>query len=65
MTPSEIRKYAKDRGVPLWLIADELGISEATMTRLMRHDLTNDKETEVLSAIERIASLKKSEVAAS
>lgn len=47
------RKTAEN--VPYWRIADELGISENTMLRRLRHQLPPDQEAEVLQAIERAA----------
>lgn len=47
--------------VPYWRIADELGISENTMLRRMRHQLPADQEAEVLEAIEKAAEHMKSE----
>ena len=39
MTNLTIRKFAKEKNVPLWAVADALGISEPTMTRKLRHEL--------------------------
>jgi hypothetical protein len=36
-------------------LAEALGISEATMTRLLRTPLEADREKEILEAIDRIA----------
>lgn len=50
--------------VPYWRIADELGISENTMLRRMRHQLPTDQEAEVLEAIDRAAEKMETERAA-
>ena len=50
----EIRKTAKKAGVPLWAIASKLGISEPSMTRLMRRELQEEKRKQILSIIEQI-----------
>lgn len=47
------RKTAE--AVPIWRIADELGVCEGTMQRRLRHQLPPDQEAEVLQAIERAA----------
>lgn len=54
MKNTELRAIIKSRGVKFWQLADYLGISEATLTRLMRHDLGADKVAEVLSAVDQI-----------
>ena len=39
--------------LPYWRIADELGISEITLQRKLRHQLQPDQEAEVLEAIRK------------
>ena len=51
MSVESIKQQAKANKVPLWKIADALGISEASMTRLLRHDLSDEKETQILEII--------------
>ncbi len=53
MTVEEIKREAKKNGVPLWKIADALGISEPTMSRLLRHDLSEEKEAQILDIIRK------------
>lgn len=46
MFNQDLRAYAKQKGVKLWQIAKFKGISEPTMTRLLRKELSADeKET--------------------
>ncbi len=47
----KIREAAKQVGVPLWAVAVELGISEASMTRLLRRELPDAEREKVLAAI--------------
>lgn len=54
----EIRQTAKEKGVYFWQIAVELGVSEATITRALRVELSNEKKNEILNAINRIANKK-------
>ncbi|MBQ7868324.1 MAG: hypothetical protein IJ354_09280 [Clostridia bacterium] len=51
----EIRTAAKKLHVPFWKIADSLGISEATFTRMMRRELPKDKYDQIMSIIEKRA----------
>ncbi|WP_195411003.1 hypothetical protein [Ruminococcus sp. BSD2780120874_150323_B10] len=41
----DIRAAAKSAGVKLWEIADYFGISEPTVTRKLRHELPQGRET--------------------
>lgn len=53
----ELRKYQRDRGVYLWQIAkhDLFGISEASMSRLMREPLSSEDRKRFISAVDDIA----------
>lgn len=51
MANEKIRLKAKGSGIPFWKIANALGISEATMTRLMRTELNPEKESEIEAII--------------
>ena len=46
-----VREAAKRNNVKLWQIAAYMGISEPTMTRLLRQPLPPDKEKEIMAAI--------------
>lgn len=52
---ADIRKAAKTANVRLWQIAEELGISDFTMSRRLRHELPDKEKAEVLKAIQAIA----------
>ncbi len=46
MFNTDVRAYAKEKGVKLWQIAKVLGISEPTMTRKLRSELPEpEKQT--------------------
>lgn len=51
---SEIRSAAKAAGVTLWQLADELGISEPTMTRFLRRELPECEKRDLLQIIRRL-----------
>ena len=55
MTTNELKRYARQKRVFLWQIADALNLSEATVTRLLRHELPDEKQDEILRVIDRIA----------
>lgn len=50
-----IKRYAREMRVPLWEIASKLGISESTMTRLLRQEVPEEKATEIRDIINEIA----------
>ena len=55
MKNSEIREKAKAAGIPLWKIADVLGITDSTFSRWLRRELPAEKTAECLKAIEMLS----------
>lgn len=51
MCNTDIRTEAKQAGVYLYAIAERLGISEPTMTRLLRHELPESKKQQLKDII--------------
>ena len=54
-TNIEVRRAARANDVPLWKLADRLGISEPTLTRWLRKELPEDRKQEFLRIIAEIA----------
>ena len=48
-----IRKALKEKGLYFWNLADILGVSEPTITRWMRHEMPEDKQDQIIDAINR------------
>lgn len=60
LSNNEIRKAAKTNGVFLWQVAERLKISEPTMTRKLRRELSPDEKQRIFAIIDEIAAEKKS-----
>lgn len=52
-----IRALAKESNVKLWEIADELGISDTTFSKMMRKELPPQKKEKAVLAIRKIKEL--------
>ena len=50
-----IKNAAREKRVPLWEVASRMGVSESTMTRLMRQELPEKKTQDILSVIDEVA----------
>lgn len=50
-----IRKAAKAARVPLWMLAERIGVSEPTMTRKLRRELDGREQEKILAIIAEIA----------
>lgn len=55
MANQGIRSYAKQKGVKLWQIAAVKGVSEPTITRLLRCELSETEKEEIKRIIDEIA----------
>ncbi len=55
----DIRNYARESCVYLWEIAAQMGISEPTITRMLRCEVAADKREQLLHVIDEIAWTKK------
>lgn len=51
----EIKSYARLKKVYLWEIADQLGISDATMSRKLRYELSGEEKELIVSIIDEIS----------
>lgn len=58
MCNTDIRTEAKRAGVFLYAIADRLGVSEPTMTRLLRRELPDEKKAQIKGIIAELAAEK-------
>lgn len=55
---TDIRDYAKIKGVFLWEIAEKVGISEPTITRRLRRELPITEKKRFFETIDEIAAEK-------
>ena len=53
-----VRDELKEREVCHWELAHELGVSEQTLVRWLRFELSEDKQLDMLERIEEIAKRK-------
>ncbi len=54
MCNTDIRTAAKNAGIFLYQIASAMGISEPTMTRKLRFELSNDEKQTIFDVINHI-----------
>lgn len=61
---NEIRVAAKRERVPLYVLAHNIGVSEATMVRKLRFELSAEEKDRLLGEIEKIALTQRKEAEA-
>lgn len=52
---NDLRSRAKEAKVKLWQIAEALGISDFTLSRKLRHELTQEEKVRIFRIIDQIA----------
>ena len=61
MRNNTIREQAKSNGVKFWEIAEAMGVSEATVTRMLRRELPGAEQRKILDIVADIARGKETE----
>ena len=56
MSNKEIRDYARIKDVKLWKIAEKLNLCDSNFSRLLRHELSEEKKAEIRDIIDKLAS---------
>lgn len=56
MSNKEIRDYARIKDVKLWKIAEKLNLCDSNFSRLLRHELSEEKKAEIKDIIDKLAS---------
>lgn len=54
MKNMDIRRFAKSCGVTFWMIAEDMGISEPTLTRRLRKELAPEEKAKYRTIIKRL-----------
>ena len=60
----DIRAAARGRGVYLYEVAEVMGISEPTLMRWLRTNLTDERKARILEAIDTVAEQHAAQIAA-
>ena len=52
MNNGEIKKYAAEKKVRIWQIADKLGIADYSLSRKLRHELPDEEKVRIINLID-------------
>lgn len=50
----DIRNEITNSGLNYWQVAEGIGVSDSTFSRLLRHELPDEKKEEIRSAIKEL-----------
>lgn len=60
---NDVRTAAKNAGITLWMLAAYIGVSEPTITRWMRFELSDEVKEKMFMAIRHISEKKEAAAA--
>ena len=52
----DIKNEITNSGLNYWQVAEGIGVSDSTFSRLLRHELPDEKKEEIRAAIQQITS---------
>lgn len=52
---NDIKRYAKEKGVCLWEVAEKLGMRDVQFSTKLRHELPPDEQEQIKALIDSIA----------
>lgn len=55
MKNKDVRRYAKERNIHLWQIAESLGIADSNFSRKLRKELSEEMKTKIFKIIDNLA----------
>lgn len=55
----EIRNEAREAGVKLWQVAEQLGMSDSAFSRCLRHELPDPKKAQIRKIIREMSDVGK------
>lgn len=54
MRNEEIRDYIKSKGIPMWRVAERLGIADSNFSRMLRYEISEDKKKEIMHIVDEL-----------
>lgn len=55
MRNKDIKDYFKLKSVPMWRVAERLGIADSNFSRMLRYEISEDKKAEIFKIIDELA----------
>lgn len=54
---TQIKQYSKSKGIPMWKIAKEYGLSDSNFSRMLRYDdkISENKKRKIYEIIDELA----------
>lgn len=55
MRNKELRDYIKAKKVPMWMVAEQLGIADSSFSRMLRYEISEEKKSRIKMIADELA----------
>lgn len=55
MRNEEIKEYIRLRNVPMWRVAERLGIADSSFSRMLRYEIPEEKKSQIKAIADDLA----------
>ena len=55
MRNKEIKEYIKYKNVPMWMVAERLGIADSSFSRMLRYEISEEKKLQIKAITDELA----------
>lgn len=55
MRNREIKEYIKSKNVPMWMVAERLGIADSSFSRMLRYEISEEKKSQIKAIADELA----------
>ena len=55
MRNKEIKEYIKSKNIPMWRVAECLGIADSSFSRMLRYEIAEEKKSQIKAIADELA----------
>lgn len=55
MRNRELREYIKSKNVLMWMVAERLGITDSSFSRMLRYEISEEKKFQIKAIADELA----------
>ena len=55
MRNREIKEYIKSKNIPMWRVAECLGIADSSFSRMLRYEISEEKKSQIKAIADELA----------
>lgn len=55
MRNKDIRDYIKQKNIPMWRVAERLGVADSSFSRMLRYEISEEKKSQIKAIADELA----------